>query len=84
MFFKILASVGAFSFLAGGFDIASTEGCESVVFGGSARSSTYSCTYGLEPGDLSAGAASGLMIVGSVALLALLWGPAILRVRRGY
>lgn len=82
MFWKIVGTIGAISFIGGGLDIASTPGCEQVDFGGSYRSSTYSCTFGAYPGELSAGAASTLMIVGGLALIWFLWAGQIRRFRR--
>jgi hypothetical protein len=84
MFWRIVGTLGAGSFVLGGFDIASTSGCESVDFGGQGRSTTYSCTFGLYPGDLSAGAASGLMIFGGLGVIGLMWAGVIRRSRRGY
>ncbi len=82
MFWKVIGTLGAGSLVLGGCDIMSTEGCESVNFGGTARSSTYSCTFGKHPGEMSAGSASALMILGGLALLGLLWLPTILKNRR--
>jgi hypothetical protein len=79
MLWKILGTIGAFTFLGGGVDIATTDRCTSVVFGGGGRSYTYECTYGQVKGDMGAGAASALMILGSLGVLALIWGPAIAR-----
>jgi hypothetical protein len=73
MFWRIVGTLGAGSFVLGGLDIASTTGCGEVDFGGSARSSTYTCTFGEYPGEMSAGAASLLMIFGGIAVIALLW-----------
>lgn len=84
VFWRVLSTIGAVMFFVGGVDIATTDGCTAVDFGGTARRATYSCTYGLTKGDLSAGTASVLMILGSLALLALLWGPMIARARRGF
>lgn len=84
MFWKIIGTLGAGSFVIGGLDIASTSGCDQVDFGGSGRSSTYTCTFGQYPGDLSAGAASTLMIVGGLAVIWFLWASSIRQNRRGY
>ena len=84
MFWKIIGTLGAGSFVIGGFEIASTTGCESVDFGGSGRSSTYTCTFGNYPGDMSAGAASALMIVGGLTFIWFLWAAVIRRNRRGF
>lgn len=75
MLWRILGTIGGGSFIFGGIDILSTEGCTSVDFGGSGRSSTYTCTFGGYQGELSAGAASSLMIIGGLALVAFLWIP---------
>jgi hypothetical protein len=75
MFWKIVGTIGAGSFILGGVDILTTEGCGSVDFGGSGRSSTYTCTFGEYQGELSAGAASSLMILGGLAVLVFAWIP---------
>lgn len=82
MFWKVIGTLGAGSLILGGCDIMSTTGCVSVNFGGTARRSTYSCTFGQYPGEMSSGSASTLMILGGSALLGLLWLPMILRNRR--
>lgn len=84
MFWRIIGTLGAGSFVLGGLDIASTEGCDSVAFGGSGRSATYTCTFGMFEGDMSAGSASALMVVGGFAVIGLLWAGVISRIRRGY
>ncbi len=77
MFWRLVGTLGAGSFILGGLDIASISGCTEVDFGGRARSATYTCTFGEYPGDLSAGAASGLMIVGGIAIIYFLWARII-------
>jgi len=84
MFWRVIGSIGAITFIGGGMDIASTGGCAAVDFGGHYRRASYTCTFGQYPGDLSAGAASFLMIGGGIAFIALLWIPLIIRNRRGY
>ena len=84
MFWKVIATLGAGSFVLGGLDIASTPGCDQVDFGGSGRSSTYTCTFGTYQGDLSAGAASTLMIVGGLALIVFLWAGVFRRSNRDF
>ena len=79
MFWKVVGTLGAGSFILGGIDILSTTGCESVNFGGTARSSTYSCTFGMYEGEMSSSAAGGLMIAGGLLVIALLWGSIIRR-----
>ncbi len=84
MLWRIIGTVGAVTFIIGGFDILSTEGCESVDFGGAGRSSTYNCTFGEYPGDLSAGTASFLMIAGGLAVIGLMWAGIFRRSRQGF
>lgn len=84
MFWRIIGTLGSGSFVLGGLEIASTSGCESVDFGGTARSSTYTCTFGQYPGDMSASAASGLMIVGGLAVIWFLWAGVIRRNRNNF
>jgi hypothetical protein len=75
MFWRVVASLGALTFLIGGVDVASQSNCGSVDFGGSARSSTYTCLRDPDEGDLSQGAASALMIGGSLVALGVMWIP---------
>ena len=84
IFWRIVGTLGALSFFGGGIDVLTTPNCTSVDFGGTRRSSTYACTFGQTPGDLGAGVAGTLMLVGGLLLLTLLWVGPILRVRRAY
>lgn len=84
MLWRILATLGAGSFMVGGCDIAATEGCESVDFSGTYRTARYACTYGLYEGDLAASTAVAVMILGGLAAILLMWLPSIIRSRRGW
>ena len=84
MLWRILATIGACSFMVGGCDIAATDGCESVDFSGSYRTARYACTYGEYPGDLSASTAVAVMVLGGLAAIAVMWLPSIVRARRGW
>lgn len=79
MFWKIIATLTTSTFIFGGFDVLSTDGCVGVDFGGSRRSSTYTCTYGQYPADLSQTTAGLLMILGPLLLWAIMWIPSYLR-----
>jgi hypothetical protein len=84
MFWKIIGTIGAGTFILGGIDILSTTGCDSVDFGGAGRSSTYTCTYGEYPGEMSASTAGGLMVVGGLIVICLLWASVFSKSKRGY
>lgn len=79
MFWKIIATLTTSTFIFSGFDVLSTENCVGVDFGGSRRSSTYACTYGEYPADLSQTTAGWLMILGPLLLWAVLWIPTYLK-----
>jgi hypothetical protein len=84
MFWKIVATLTTSTFIFGGFNVMSTEGCTAVDFSGSRRANTYSCTFGEYPGDLSAGTASFVMIFGPLLLWAIMWIPTYRAWKRGY
>ena len=71
--FRIFGFVGGITFVGGGIDVATTQNCDSVTFGGTARSSTYTCFPGSD-GEFSAGlAAAGLVTFGVLLLLFAVW-----------
>jgi hypothetical protein len=78
MFWKIVTTVGAATFLLGGLDALSSD-CDAVEFGGSRRSITYSCSAPGADGGMSPGAAGALMLLGALALLVVAWGPSVYR-----
>lgn len=78
MFWKIVATLGAVTFLVAGLDALSLD-CDAVEFGGSRRSVTYSCTAPGADGGMSPGAAGALMLLGALAILVVAWGPSVYR-----
>lgn len=73
MFWRIIAGLGALTFIVGGLDVLSSD-CASVDFGGTARSSTYACAPA-GAGEMNGTLAGIGMIVLGVLLLAFATSP---------
>lgn len=82
VFWRILVFIGGITFVVAGLDILTTSGCESIDFGGSRRSATYSCVPE-GAGDMSPGLAGVAMLALGAAMLALALWPWLQRLGAG-